>query len=247
MNKKLTKVIACTMAVGTVLAGGTVMLNTPAQAATSTVYSSCNKKHNTVFLDADKSKGTITIKEGSKTYSYKYQSKDTTYKKIASTKVDKNGTKSWTETKDTYLYVNGKKVAKLKRITRKATQKKGANKPTYSSTKVIYAESTTKTNVGKNHKIEYLHTKKGANTLSITLNNLCKCNSGTFNRKYSLTSTSAKHIEGGKWTTCISSSLSPDGVETTTTDIYNTYYNTSSTKTTTVKRASTKTSSIVKK
>ena len=247
MNKKLTKVIACTMAVGTVLAGGTVMLNTPAQAATSTVYSSCNKKHNTVSLNADKSKGTVTVKEGSKTYSYKYQRKDTAYKKTASIKVDKKGTKTWTETKDTYLYINGKKVARLQRTTRKATQKKGAKKPTYSTTKVTYSKSTTKTNIGKNHKIEYLHNVKGTSTLSITLNKLCGCNSGTFNRKYSLTSTSAKHIEGGKWTTCISSSLSPDGVETTTTDIYNMYYNTSSTKTTTVKRASTKTSSIVKK
>ena len=116
MNKIIKKAIACTLVAGTVLAGSTIALNTPAQAASyskNESYYFCSGKHAYAKLtNVYKQKGTISLKASGKNYSFKYEvksGKESARKKVSSNK--------YTSTKNVYLYINGKKTDTMQTIT----------------------------------------------------------------------------------------------------------------------------------
>ena len=135
MNKIIKKAVACTLVAGTVLAG-TTAISMPVQAATlkpSHTVKMC--QHSNVTIKGNSNKGTITVKEKGKTFTYNY----TTVKiKEASKKSTKNGITTWTETEYIKLNTNGtyavnksfSKSMKLQTTTKQYIQVKG-EKPTY--------------------------------------------------------------------------------------------------------------------
>ena len=198
MNKTFKKAVACTLVAGTVLAGGSLAINTPTEAAVKLLvskptnnYNACEKGHTKVLVTGHKSKGAVSITRNKKIYQYEFELKSTSYKK-GKVKTDKKGTKTWTETKDFYLYQNGKKTNKVKTITRKATQKKSAKKPTYGSTKTTNYK-TMKTysynNNGHSFSISYSHTAKGDARITVSTPKKtkgCNCKCGINSRSFNL-------------------------------------------------------------
>ena len=130
MNKIIKKAVACTLVAGTVLAG-TTAISMPAQAATIKSFHTVKMcKHSNVTIKGNSNKGTITVKEKGKTFTYNYTTVKT---KQVSKKSTKNGITTWTETEQVRLNANGtcatnKSFAsnvKLKTITKKYTKKQG--------------------------------------------------------------------------------------------------------------------------
>lgn len=221
MNKIVKKAVACSLIASTVLAGGTIALNLPAEASTtfsgvsggvstsngkityccnycktkkpaSTNYYSCSGKHTQVTVTGYKQNVTTTVKGKGRTYKFNYVVKSDSFKKN-NIKVNGKGTKTWTETKDVYLYLNGQKTVKLQKITRTATQKKNSKKITYGKQNItrydVQNSKTIKTATVGTVKVTYSYNKNGQSKLVVNTSktsNICKCKCGVSSKTYIL-------------------------------------------------------------
>lgn len=182
MNKTFKKAIACTMAVGTLVAGGNIALNAPAKAdsySKTESYYFCNNKHAYAQLsNVYKQNGTLTLKASGKTYTYKYQvksDKESKRKKVGNT---------YQSTKNVYLWINGKRSVLMQTYT---YTYKNATTKSYLSSNVRRYNFKKVTNVGSNFAVAYSYNTSGVSTLEIEQNKCsAKCKTCFTNVSYRL-------------------------------------------------------------